>query len=140
MKLKDYCAVRFETEVWDEQVDVYPPVYVYEDRYYDDTEEDHFLFLLEDWFLNLEVTTAHDDVCCVDVFSAIKQNWRRIVKMMKKTDGYERFLSSYGDDIYDDDDAIASIADDVFKTLSQGYYGCAEDFCRFLGLNEKRQA
>lgn len=136
MKLKDYCATRNETEVWDEYVDVYPPIYAYGDMTYADNGDERYLSLLEKWLFNLEVITANDVTCTVDVFHAIQANWREIVGMMKDIKGYEHFLFSYGDDIIEDDDAIADITCDVFVTLSQGYESMAKDFCVFLGLEQ----
>ena len=137
MTLKNYCSlVKGEIEVWDQYVDIGTPYYNFNgENCFGNTDEDHHLFLMENWFLNLEVTTNHDNVCSVDCFTAIKEVWPEIVENMRNDKSYFSFLSSWED--INDDEAIAEYVEDVFSCLSQGYYNMAKDFCHFLKLEEK---
>lgn len=123
-----------DVEVWDDNVDISTPVYEYSDYTYEDNDEDYYLHKMEEWFRNLEIKTHLTESVFVDVFSEIEKRWEHIVDCMKEKGRYSIFLYTYGDDILDDDEAIADYVQDVFKTLSLGIYGMAKDFCEFMGL------
>lgn len=134
MTLREYCkALGGEIEVWDKEIDISYPYYNYDG---DNTfgEEDEFLHAMENWFLSLPVAEKYrENRCSVDVFHVIEEHWDDIVEQMKDDVGYENFLSNWGADI-NDDEAIAEFVEDVFTCLSQGMYGFAEDFCKFMNL------
>ena len=127
MKLKELAKVfekgNNELEVWDTNVDISCPVYLYGEHNYEDNEEDHNFYLMENWMNELEVTHAFRESCCVDVYSEIEKNWKQILEMAK-----DRYI------LEDDEESIASYTEDVFTCLSQGYYGFAKDFVRFMNL------
>lgn len=100
-----------ELEVWDEEVDVSCPVYLYGGHAYEDSERDHFLYLMEEWFLGLEVTTINDGSCCVNVFEELQKNMPTA-----------------------DDDEVADCVEDFFTVLSMGVYGYAKRFCSSMNL------
>ncbi len=134
MTLREYCSlVKGEVEVWDAYIDVSIPYYNYDgENCFEDNEEDHYLHLMENWFLSLPVTSNNGSVGSVDCFHAIEENWDRILKGMQEDGGYNSFLNSYSD--WHDDEMIADYVEDVFTTMSQGYYSMAKDFCLFVGL------
>jgi len=134
MTLREYCKiVKGEVEVWDKDVDVYPPYYNYDgENCFEDNEENHYLHLMENWFLSLPVGDSRQAVCSVECFREIEKNWDRILKGMQDQGDYTRFLNRYSD--HHDEDMIIDYVEDVFNTMSQGFYGMAEDFCHFMNL------
>lgn len=140
MLLKELVAVCDELEVWDNDVDIAHPVYFYKEKTWD-ANEYLYLSLLEDWFLNIEVTSAPpaDETyfitnCCIQCFREVYDYLER------ETDKcnlvlLDMFAEHYGDNI-DDDETIAMFVEDIFTVLSQGYYKLAEDFCLLLGIKE----
>ena len=107
MKLKDFIRLHKndEIEVWDEVVDIANPYYVEGDYAFDD-EDDMNLRKMEQWIQELEITKIRGTTVMVNVYSKVKE---------KFTD--------------DDDDIVCDYVEDIFTTLSQGYYGFAKMFC-----------
>lgn len=127
MKLKDYAKNIEELEVWDENVDIKQPVYVYCDmNLYDDGD----LHILEEWFMNLEVTTIMPHSACVDVFSEISNRWHNIYSRMKTDPSFANFVSEYDED---DDEGIALFTEDIFTTLAVGFKRMAKNILDYLG-------
>lgn len=124
MTLRDFVErnKQYEIEVWDENVDIDCPYYYYENPYFEDNETDHYLHVLENWFLGLEVT--HSNVspfeisCCVDVYSIIEKNWD-VLKMFYYSE---------------DEEGMCNCTQDVFTALSQGVYGVARMIVKALRL------
>ena len=109
MTLLDFClqSEQYEIEVVDKEVDISAPYYFIEHPSYEDTEEDHFLFLMEKWFLSLPVDEViSDTTVSVDVYSQVE------------------------DKVKDPADYTES----VFLCLSQGYYNFAKRFCEKFNL------
>ena len=141
MLLKEYCKVRRdeETEVWDECVDIGAPYYNDGGECgYEDSKEDHYLFLVEKWILSLPVSHSNGYSVCVDVYHEIEKNWNDILKKMKKLGFEYSFLGNPEEE--QDDETIALYVEDVFTTLSQGFYSFAHDFCILMGLQEDYEA
>jgi hypothetical protein len=126
MTLREFCKEneQYEIEVWDENVDIDCPYYFYEKNTYEDDETDHYLHVLENWFLDLEVTHSNlspfEISCCVDVYSFVEKHWD--------------VLKQFYDNNYEPE---CDCTQDVFTTLSQGYYSFAKKFVTVLGLEEK---
>lgn len=124
MTLRDFieCNKQYEVEVWDENVDIDCPYYFYGENSYKDDDDEHNLYVLENWFLGLEVT--HSNVspfeisCCVDVYSIIEKNWETL----------SMFYNS------EDEEGMCDCTQDVFTALSQGVYGFARMFVKAMGL------
>lgn len=135
MTLREYCkTVTGEVEVWDKEIDISYPYYNYDGE--NTFDDDKTLVAMENWFLSLPVADRNGNHCSVDVFSAIKDCWKNIVEKMNDDGGYEFFLSNWGEDI-NDDEAIADYVEDIFTCLSQGLYGFAKDFCKFMDLTKE---
>lgn len=127
MKLKEL-AKKFEQEnreleVWDANVDISCPIYLYGEHCYEDNEEDHNFYLMENWMNELEVSNCFRDSCCVDVYSEIEKNWKSIIEKAKEVYRLE-----------DNEEDIAAFTEDVFTCLSQGYYNFAKYFVKLMNL------
>ena len=123
MKLKEICNEDIELEIWDAQVDIRCPIYLYGEHNYQNNDDERNFYLMENWMNELEVSYYHGDSCCVDVYSEMEKNWATILEKAK-----DRYILS------DDDESIAAYTEDVFTCLAQGYYGFANDFVKFMGL------
>lgn len=123
-----------EIEVWDKEVDIRAPYYVYESFCFDsEDEDDKNLLKIEKWIQSLEVDSVWDGTSCtVNVYAEIEKNWKHIVDCIREHGGYADYFND--DEILDDDEVIAEYTEDVFTTLSQGHYGFARDFCEFMNL------
>lgn len=121
MKLKDFIRLHKddEVEVWDKQIDIRCPYYAYGDYSYGDSEDEDDLWKIENWLWDLEVSNVHGSSCCVDVFSQMENN-----------------ISLFKDMYYEDDEEelVCLATEDVFTTLSQGFYGFANQFVTRMKL------
>lgn len=111
MTLREFCIkADCEVEVWDKEIDLGAPYYnYYGENTYKDNEEEHFLFLLENWILSLPVTEFIGETCVsVDVFSAVQNI------------------------IACNDDTVADYVEDIFTTLAYGDYSFAKRFCEIM--------
>lgn len=124
MTLRDYIKLHSndEIEVWDSEVDIPIPFYLYGENTYRDNEDEHYLFQLENILLGLEVSNCHKETCCIDVFSLVKKNWKKLYKLYTDLPFEE----------VNDDESIADCVEDVFKVMSQGYYELGKKFAKAL--------
>ena len=113
MKLRDFIRLHNndEVEVYDKYLDTIP-YYVSSDYAFNDTEDEKNFRLMEDWIQSLEVENVRGTTCNVDVYSQVEK----------------RFEDTR------DDEYIIGYTEDVFTTLSQGFYGFAELFCEDFNL------
>lgn len=127
MKLKElarqFAKENNELEVWDANVDISCPVYLDGEHVYEDNEEDHNFYLMENWMNELEVSHCYRESCCVDVYSEIEKNWEMI---KEKSKGIYNLT--------DDEEDIIGFTEDVFTCLSQGYYNFAKNFVKIMNL------
>lgn len=131
MKLYELANISDEIEVWDEEIDIKQPVYVYPELTYENKGDEVDLYRMEQWFRNLEVTSSLTYSVCVNVFKEIKENWEHILEKMKNNSSYIGFLEEYGEDATCDE-AIAEYVEDVFTILAIGFKKSAGDFCEFM--------
>ena len=136
MTLRDYINSKRdfehceEYEVWDNDVDIRCPVYEDVEMTYKDNEKEHNLYLMENWFLDLDVDTVSQSTVWVKCYDAIEWDWEPIYHKLEEK-GY-----NVSDDCFDDE-YIASYVEDIFTCLSQGYYSFAKDFVEIMNLEEK---
>lgn len=113
MTLREFCIkADCEVEVWDKEIDLGAPYYNYygENTYYD-TDEEHFLFLMENWLLSLPVAEVFaEDRVSVDIYSQVEGK-------IKKGDP-------------------ADCVEDVFLCLAVGSEGFAKRFCKAMRLED----
>lgn len=110
MTLKSYCfATKGEIEVWDKEVDIATPYYNY-DGEFTYGEEDHYLHMVEEWLLFLNVEVIDERVVNVDTFVEIKNNFNA------------------------DDYDTADIVEGVFECLAVGDRRFAKRFCEVMGF------
>ena len=140
MLLKELVPFCDELEVWDNDVDIANPVYFYKEKTWD-ANEYLYLSLLEDWFLNIEVTSAPPVDKAYEFTTCAIQCFRDVYDYLQKEAEksnlvvLDMFAEHYGDNI-DDDETVAMFVEDIFTVLSQGYYKLAKDFCAILGIKE----
>lgn len=136
MKLRDYINSKRdfehceEYEVWDSDVDIRCPVYEDVELTYKDNEKEHNLYLMENWFLDLDVATVSQSAVCVKCYDEIDWNWEPIYHKLE-----EKGYNVPGD--WYDEEYECSYIEDIFTTLSQGYYSFAKDFVEIMNLEEK---
>lgn len=135
MTLRDYINSKRdfehceEYEVWDNDVDIRYPVYEDVEMTYKDNEEEHNLYLMENWFLDLDVDTVSQSTVWVKCYDAIDCNWESIYHKLEEK-GYN--VTSDCDEEYE-----CSYIEDIFTCLSQGYYSFAKDFVEIMNLEKK---
>ena len=139
MNLLDYCkTVKGEIEVWDKDIYVQIPYYNYDgDFCFEDSEENHYLHLMEKWFLSLNAETMSQGVCSVNCYEVIERDWEEILFYFKNAGLYDDLVRGYDDDR--DPDLICDYVEDIFTSLSQGYYRFASAFCCAMKLEERFQ-
>lgn len=136
MTLRDYINSKRdfehceEYEVWDSDVDIRCPVYEDVEMTYKDNEEEHNLYLMENWFLDLDVATVSQSTVCVKCYDAIDWEWEPIYHKLE-----EKGYNVSGD--WYDEEYECSYIEDIFTCLSQGYYSFAKDFVEIMNLEEK---
>lgn len=114
LKLKDhiYLYSNYEVEVWDSQVDVATPIYLWGEHIYKNNEDEHYLYELENIIFDLKIEKEYKDVCTINVFDLIKKHWKKL---------YTLYTDLPYEEVENDDEAIALCVEDVFTTISQGY-------------------
>lgn len=139
MNLLNYCkTVKGEIEVWDKDIYVSIPYYNYDgDFCFEDSEENHYLHLMEKWFLSLEAETMSQGVCSVNCYEVIERDWEEILFYYKNAGLYDDLVRGYDGDR--DPDLICDFVEDIFTSLSQGYYRFAMAFCCAMKLEERFQ-
>lgn len=137
MTLRDYgMKINGELEVWDADVDIANPYYLYDgEMTWKDNEDEHYLYLLEDWLLGLNIDESslvmdatYGFSCCVTCYHELDLLWERMMCRNKE-------LNLFAFDSDDEDDMKADLTEDLFTCLSQGYYGLAKRFCLLLELD-----
>lgn len=130
MKLKEFIELHKndEIEVWDTEVDIPIPFYLYGEHTFKNGVNEYGgdergLYELENILFDLEVENVYKDTCTINVFNIAKKNWKKLYKL---------YTDLPYEEVEDDDEAIALCVEDVFKTISQGYYELGEDFAKAL--------
>lgn len=141
MLLKELVPFCDELEVWDNDVDIANPVYFYKEKSWDGCD-DKFISMLEDWLLNIEVTSAPPVDKSYEFTTCAIQCFREVYDYLHREADkcnlvlLDMFAEHYGGNI-NDDETVAMFVEDIFTVLSQGYYKLAKDFCEILGIKEE---